>query len=680
MLSLLAMLMALALTTAAEARQVALVVGIGRYEKVEALKNPGRDAAAIADRLRDQGFDVIEAFDADRFALDRARRRFLSEARGADLALFYFAGHGIQLFDRNVLLVRDADPATAKSIAELGLDLNALMGDVRAAGPVRAGFLIDACRDNPLGFDETVALLRRLELGAANAGASAVVPEGRRPPSRGLSVVSLPSKGVGAAETLAFFAAQPGNVSFDGDGRNSYYVEGLLEALAQPSRPLTEVLRSASAYVRTVTRGEQVPQLVSDWTGDVVLGRAEKAAVRYLNASRSGGDAALTVDETRIVGEAARAYPVLGGTFIVKESQSFTGDWLAASATNQARAKAIGSVNGFAIDYDIDRDGRDETIGLYVRQTNVVMEIVDEGVSLLDAPCWDFDNEQIGAVEIALRDLNGDRRPEIFLHYQTEPGNWGNLCILEYRGSQDLAASRRGAQGTGFADKHLFRVLLRHEGAWTVNIGADNSIETCAGSNCHTRSAYTFDGTYFRMTLDQSEAPSPGKALPFRDHVEHLDHQGADRPEGPPASAARPSLPPPNSSLAAVSSTAVDPTAEITRWVAEVYLPSGAGGVAEALQYEPEVAYYGKRVARDDVLADKRRYIARWPRRSYRLTTGTVRTAPAPGGGHDVTFEYSFEVSDGKRASAGRGRTRLTLHSAGKGFVIAREEGEVLRP
>ena len=666
---------------AAEARQVALVVGIARYDNVPALTNPGRDAAAIADRLRDQGFDVVEAFDADRFALERARRRFLSEARGADLALFYFAGHGIQLFDRNVLLVRDADPASAQSIAELGLDLNALIGDVRAAGPVRAAFLIDACRDNPLGFDETVALLRRFAASAASTGTSAATAPGvSRQPSRGLSVMALPSKGVGAAETLAFFAAQPGNVSFDGDGRNSYYVEGLLEALAHPNRPLTEVLRTASAYVRTVTKGEQVPQLVSDWTGDVILGRAEKAVVRYLNVSRSSGDAALSPDEARIVGEAARAYPVLGGTFIVKESQSFTGEWRAAGAGDQARAKAIGSVNGFAIDYDVDRDGRAETIGLYVRQTNVVMEVVDEGVSLLDSPCWDFDNEQVGAVEIALRDLNGDRRPEILVHYQTEPGNWGNLCILEYRGSQDLASSRRGSQSTGFADKQLFRVLLRHEGAWTVNIGADNSIETCAGSNCHTRSAYTYDGTHFRLTLDQSEVPSPGKARPFRDHAEHLANQDADRPKGSPASAARPSLPSPNSSLAAPSSTAVDPTAEITRWVAEVYLPSGAGGSVEALQYEPQVAYYGKRVERPVVLADKRRYIARWPHRSYRLTPGTVRMAPAAGGGHDVTFEYVFEVSDGKRTSAGRGRTRLSLRSAGTGFVIAREEGEVLKP
>jgi hypothetical protein len=659
----------------ANARQVALVVGIARYDRVAPLTNPGRDAAAMADRLRDQGFEVIEAFDADRFSMERARRRFLSEARGADLALFYFAGHGIQLFDRNVMLVRDADPSVAASIEQLGLDLNALMADLRAAGPVRTALLIDACRDNPLGFEETVSLLRRLEpvvAGSGEQGTRGVA----RPATRGLSVVALPAKGAGAAETLAFFAAQPGRVSFDGNGQNSFYVEGLLEAFAQPDRPLTEILRSASAYVRTVTNGEQVPQLVSDWTSDVVLGRAEGATIRYFNTTRSGGDTPLTPEETRIVGEAARAYPALSGTFIVKESQSFTGDWLAASEADRERAKAIGSANGFAIDYDIDRDGRPETIAAYVRQTNVIVEVVDEGVSRLDTPCYDFENQQIGAMEIALRDINGDRRPEIFIHYQTEVGNWGNFCILEYAGDSRLATSRRAAQGASSAGSGLFRTLLRHDGVWTVAIGADNSLELCAGSNCHTRSAYTFDGTRFRMTLDQSDTPKPGKARPFRDHAEHELNQKADlAPER--TGAARQPAPraaePPQSSPSA-------PDLDIfTRFVGDVYLPSGSDGRIDRLGYEPSVLYYGKPVSRAAVLADKRRYIARWPRRAYRLDPSTVTASANPSGGYDVTFEYVFEVTDGKRTSAGRGRTRLTVRQSAAGFSILREEGEVIR-
>ncbi|MGE0701192.1 MAG: caspase domain-containing protein [Hyphomicrobiaceae bacterium] len=672
-------------TGAAHAKQVALVVGIARYEHVESLKNPQRDAAAIADRLRDQGFDVIEAFDADRFTLERAQKRFLAEARGADLALFYFAGHGIQLFDRNVLLVRDAEPARADAVEELGLDLNALMAALRAAGPVRTAFLIDACRNNPLGFEDTVALLRRLEASSgtrsapAGAGAARAIP---RPATRGLSVVALPGKGVGTGETLAFFAAQPGHVSFDGEGRNSYFVEALLEAFSRADRPLGELLRSASAYVRTVTKGEQVPQLVSDWTADVVLGRAEAAKVRYLNAYKAGASLdAMTEAEARIVGEAARAWPALSGTFIVQESQSFTDSHLAASDADKARAKAVGSVNGFAIDYDIDRDGRAETIGVYFRQTNVVMQVVDEGVSLLDTPCWDFDKDQVEAVEIALRDMNGDRRPEVLVHYQKEVGSWGTFCVLEYTGLPDLASARRASRATGFTDRPLFRTLLKYEGAWTVRIGADNSIETCAGSNCHTRSAFTFDGTTFRQTLDESDAPSPGKARPFRDQNEreaNISRDAGSRPApqpaaSAPATTARP-VPPP---VAQAPPAAAQGTS-VARWVAEVYLPSGTTGSALRLGYEPEVLYYGKATPRAAVLADKQRYTARWPRRSYRLDPASVVVTPAAGGAQDVAFEYDFEVADAKRTSAGRGRTRLTLRPAGQGYSIAREEGEVV--
>ncbi len=656
----------------AAARQVALVVGIARYERLPQLPNPGRDAAAIADRLRDQGFEVIEAFDADRFALDRARRRFLAEARGADLALFYFAGHGVQLFDRNVLLVRDADPASAVAIDDLGLDLTALMTDLRAAGPVRTAFLIDACRDNPLSFDDTVALLRRIEqrAGTSLPGASAAPPTG----TRGLSVVALPTRGTGAAETLALFAAQPGQVSFDGDGRNSFFVEGLLEAFAKADRPFGEVLRSASAYVRTVTNGAQVPQLVSDWTSDIVLGRATAAVVRYLGVSRATGDAPLSAEEVRIVGEAKRSQKVLSGTFIVAASQSFTDNWLEAEDAEKARAAAIGFVNGFAIDYDIDRDGRPETIAAYVRQTNAIIEVVDEGVSRLDAPCYEFDSTQVEAMEIALRDINGDRRPEIFLHYQTEPGNWGTLCILEYVGPRDLSASRRAAQGASTAGEGMFRVLLRHDGAWTVSVGADNGLELCAGSNCHTRSAYTFDGTHFRMTFDESDQPEAGKASPFRDQAER-DRLIKANPGRKAAAVAPPPTPPP----APATNLAPPSLAAVTRYIAETYLPAGTDGRPAQLSYEPTVLYYGKPTPRASIVADKQRYATRWPRRAYRLEPGTVRLSQGTAGRLEVTFDYVFEVADGKRTVGGVGRTRLDLRPSGTSFVIAREEGEVLR-
>ncbi|MEZ5855043.1 MAG: caspase family protein [Hyphomicrobiaceae bacterium] len=663
---------------AVEARQIALVVGIARYEHVAGLKNPERDAAAVADRLRDLGFEVIEAFNADRFTLERARKRFLESARGADLALFYFAGHGIQLFDRNVLIVRDANPANARAIDELGLDMTRFMADLRAAGPVRTALLIDACRDNPLAFEETVALLRRLQ--PAAAGRAGVAPSSS--PShgsiarRGLSNIALPTKGAAAGETLVFFAAQPGQVSYDGEGRNSFFVEGLREALGETQRPFSDQLRQVSAYVRTVTRGQQVPQLVSDWTRDIALGQATGAKVRFINTFSARGSGELSEADARRVGELSRAYPAFAGRFIAKESHAFTDSWRAASEAEQAAAKAIGGVNGFAIDYDIDRDGREETLAAYVLQTNVVLTVTDEGVTLRDSPCWDFEKDQVEAVEIALRDINGDRRPEIFLYYRNELGSWGNLCIMEYVGDRDLATKRRGGQGDGWAAQSLFRVLLRHEGAWTASLGEDNSIEICAGSNCHTRSRYTFDGIHFRMTLDQSDQPSPAKARPFRDEAERRAILASAAPSNQIKGARAASQTSP-----ADPQAIADPAAAIEDFVANVYLESGSSGASVRTAYEDKVDYYGKLVTRSQVETDKARYFSKWPYRVYRLVPGTVRTTRRSGSsqGWDVVFEYVFEVSNGPRRISGRGRTSLTVRPTDSGFVIAAEAGEVLK-
>ena len=86
-----------------------------------------------------------------------------------------------------------------------------------------------------------------------------------------------------------FFAAQPGAVVDDGVGQNSYFAEGLKEGLANPKSPLMEMFRNVADYVRTVTQGQQVPQIVSDWTQDVVLGFREAARIEYgISPARDG--------------------------------------------------------------------------------------------------------------------------------------------------------------------------------------------------------------------------------------------------------------------------------------------------------------------------------------------------------------------------------------------------------
>ena len=532
--ALIAVVAQIASATVASARQIVLVVGTAQYDKIGSLKNPKRDAATIADRFRDLGFEVMEAFDTDGFALKRSAERFLAEARNADLAVFYFAGHGIQLFDRNVLIARDAEPATARKLDDLGLDLTAFIAALRAAGPTRIAIFIDACRDNPFGFEETVALMRRLEVSAGDKDAARSAAQA--PPQRGLATVALSSlqqRGRGAGETLILFAAQPGQVSFDGDGLNSYFVEGLREALAHPDSALAglrealahpdsalaDVLRSASSYVRTATNGQQVPQLVSDWTSDVVLGRTQAVKVRYINSSANSGRL-LTDADTEVIGKANRAFEALNGTFIVHASQVFSGGLYPASEAERERAKTLGMVNGFAIDYDLDRDGHADTIAAYVRQVPVVIEVVDKGISYTGTPCLGdqtTDGEEVESVEIALRDMNGDDvRKSSFTSIQVQ--SLGDALHSRVRG---LLAPRQ--PGAGLQPTTAPRTDFSEPCFAMRAPSRSGSARTTPSSSCSGNATRAPSSARRHLLQDapQRERPAaPQQATPFRDQAE----------------------------------------------------------------------------------------------------------------------------------------------------------------
>ena len=478
-------------------------------------KNPKRDAAVLADRLKDLGFEVTELFDADAFGMSRAADAFLRSAKGADLALFYFAGHGVQLFDRNVLLARDVDPFAATTPAELGMDLTDFMDKLRRAGPIRQALLIDACRDNPLSFDATVSLMQRLQ-GPAAASTAQLARNVKR---TGLSNVALPQQKTGA-ETLVFFAAQPGNASYDGSGQNSFFAEGLKEGFADPTRPLMEIFRTVSAYVRTATNGDQVPQVVSDWTSDISLGAREAAKITY-NISASDDKRALTKPEQELLIRSSSAYTRFKGDFIAKASVGVAENFDLSDA-DKKRAQELGSINGFSLAYDLDRDGRDEVIHVYFRQVNYVLVIEKDGVRTEVDSC--FGGDEVTDIEVALRDINGDRRPEIWIAYDTGT-NWSTFCILEFRGIPGLDNRRRGNTGLGNAGTEVFRTLLRGGGGWGITVGTDHSIKACAGSNCHSPASYSFDGERFRLLsseLDDDAALT--KNRPFRDERERAGH------------------------------------------------------------------------------------------------------------------------------------------------------------
>jgi uncharacterized caspase-like protein len=494
-------------------RFVALVIGNSKYEKADPLPNAQRDAAAVADRLRELGFEVTEVFDGDAFTLNRAAERFVAQARGADLALFYFAGHGIQLFDQNFLLARNVDPNQIARVDDLGLDLNRFMTTLRSSGAVRQALLIDACRNNPFPFEETVRLVDLVRKAKAAEGKPAAPEQGG---NRGLARVLLnePGRQTQGAETLFFFAAQPGQVSFDGTGQNSFFVEALKEEMSKPGRPLGEMFRNVSAYVRTVTKGEQIPQVVSDWTSDIVLGTSPASRVDYQVIANADNRTLSRTDRDAVL-RSANGFGKFSGDFIAKAG---IGDLPSGDMTEaeRERARKLGHVQGFSIKYDLDRDGREETLRVHFQQTGYWLTLESQGVVGQVASCIDGDTPT--AIEVALKDINGDRRPEVWVTYETEEtSGWGKFCVLEFKGIPNLADRRRGSTGQINLGFSAFRTLLRGEAGWQVAVANDNTIKACGGSNCHSPWTYTYDGKTFRLIDDGGEQPGAAAGLPFAD-------------------------------------------------------------------------------------------------------------------------------------------------------------------
>lgn len=234
-------------------QRVALVVGNGAYRAVPRLANPAADAAAIAGALRAAGFSTELVRDSAKDGMEAALRRFGVAAEGAELAVFYFAGHGIQVGGENYLLPVDARLSHARDV---DFELIGLPVVTRAMQPARARVLIlDACRDNPLA-----AQMRGLS--------------GTRSVGRGLARVETVDLG-----TLIAFSTSPGAVALDGTGRNSPFTAALVQHMATPGIEIRQLMTRVRRSVVEATGGQQVPWDNSSLITEVVLrpGRAPAA-------------------------------------------------------------------------------------------------------------------------------------------------------------------------------------------------------------------------------------------------------------------------------------------------------------------------------------------------------------------------------------------------------------------
>ncbi len=207
----------------------ALVIGNSKYKNAPGLNNPGNDAKAMAETLRQSGFDVTAQLDAGQDDMAAAIRTYVQTlASKKAIGLFYFAGHGVQLAWRNYLIPVDAAVRRPDDIQKSCIDLVALMDGInKAANPLNV-VILDACRDNPFGGEV------RIE-------------------NRGLSQMDA------SHSTLLAYATAPGNVASDGEGANGLYTENLVREMQVPEARIEDVFKRVRLNVRRRSNGQQIP-------------------------------------------------------------------------------------------------------------------------------------------------------------------------------------------------------------------------------------------------------------------------------------------------------------------------------------------------------------------------------------------------------------------------------------
>jgi len=217
-------------------KRVALVVGNGAYHHAAPLPNPTRDANAIAQMFQVAGFDtVLLRNDVGNLDFKRALRDVFAVARGADIAVVFFAGHGIQIADQNYLIPVDAKLAQDYDAMDEAISLDRVIEAIEPAARLRL-VVLDACRDNPF----LVKMQRR--------GAT------RQIVSRGLSKVEPALN-----NTLIAYAAKAGSTAEDGAGEHSPFTMALIKHVIEPGLDIRLALGRVRDEVLRNTRNDQEP-------------------------------------------------------------------------------------------------------------------------------------------------------------------------------------------------------------------------------------------------------------------------------------------------------------------------------------------------------------------------------------------------------------------------------------
>ncbi len=220
-------------STGAYAKRIALVIGNGAYTSVAPLENPGNDANDVGAAFERLGFEVLKVKDGTFDGMRRGLLDFARRARGSEIAVIFFAGHGMEVGGENYLIPVDAELKADVDVDHEAISLKSITPLVENAS--RLGVVIlDACRNNPFA----TKMQRTVRTRAVSRGLAAVEPTGN---------------------VLVAFAAREGTTAADGAGRNSPFSASLLKHIETPGLEITFLFRNVRDDVLEATRRAQLP-------------------------------------------------------------------------------------------------------------------------------------------------------------------------------------------------------------------------------------------------------------------------------------------------------------------------------------------------------------------------------------------------------------------------------------
>jgi Caspase domain/Sel1 repeat len=262
-----AFLLGAGISSAAHAeKRVALVIGNSAYQTVPKLPNPDSDAKLMSDTLKSLGFLVVGGsarLDLDKAGFDASLQEFRAQLAGADVALFYYAGHGVETHGLNYLVPVDAHPQDEADVFTQMVSTSDILDVLEKSGTRINLVLLDACRNNPFSG------------------------HGVRSSTGGLAQMPAP---VG---TLISFATQPRSVSLDGIDGHSPYTRALADAMQKPGYGLFKTFNEVGLAVDKATGGQQLPWVsTSPISGNFYFaGKPEPATPDTKQASLTSGNA-----------------------------------------------------------------------------------------------------------------------------------------------------------------------------------------------------------------------------------------------------------------------------------------------------------------------------------------------------------------------------------------------------